>query len=172
MIILLVHPAANRKNDQHIHQHQQVEPQGRDRRFDDYLSEIPNEQIDRVDQKQTLDRIAVLVNGIEDGRHIHQQLRKHGPEILNVSEEHEQGRKDQPHTNVEQDQAANGVQQQDKLPGKRNTVQNAEQEKHQQRQAEVDKALNAFRQQKQVLRHIDLRENIRIFQQGGHTQSG
>ena len=67
MIILLVHPAANRKNDQYIRQHQQVEPQGRDRRFDDYFSEIPNEQIDRIDQKQTLDRIAVLVNGIEDG---------------------------------------------------------------------------------------------------------
>lgn len=164
MIILLIHPAADCKNDQHIRQHQQVEPQGRDRRFDDYFSEIPNEQIDRVDQKQTLDRIAVLVDGIEDGRHIHEKLRKHRPKILDVPEEHEQGRKNQSYTNIEQDQAANGVQQQDELPGECNAVQNAEQEKHQQRQAEVYQALNTFRQQKQILRYIDLRENICVFQ--------
>lgn len=113
-----------------------------------------------------------MVDGVEDCRHIHQKLGEHGPEVLDIPEKHEQRRQDQAHADIEQDQAAGRVQQQDKLPGEGDVIQNAEQEKHAQCQSEVDQSLDVLGQQEQVLRHIDLGEDIRVFQQRGHPQSG
>ena len=172
MIVLLVHPATQSQHNHHIRQHQQVEPYGGDRSVDDDLPEIADEQVDRVEQKQALDRIGVLVDGVKNRGHIHQKLGEHGPEVLDIPEKHEQRRQDQSHADVEQDQTAGRVQQQDELPGEGDAVQNAEQEKHAQRQSEVDQSLDVLGQQEQVLRHVDLGEDVCVFQKRCHPQDG
>lgn len=138
MVVLLVHPAAQAQHDQHVRQHQQMEPDCGDRGLDDDLAEVTDEQIDRIDEKQALDRIVVLFNGVEDGGHVHQQLGEHGPQVLNVPKEHKQRRQDQPHADVEQYQQGDGVQQENQLPGEGDAVQHTEHKEHAQGQAEIN----------------------------------
>lgn len=91
---------------------------------------------------------------------------------MNVPEEDEQGGQDQPHSDVEQHQAADGVEKENQLPGKRDTVNDTEDEKHAQRQPEVDQCLDIFREQEHILRHIDLGKDPGISHQRGHPLRG
>ena len=84
-----------------------MEPNRRYRRLYNYFAEVSNKEVYRVQQKNVLHHLAVLIDGIEYGRHIHQQTGKDAPKILDISEENEQGREYQSHAYVEQDQAAN-----------------------------------------------------------------
>lgn len=99
---------------------------------------VADEQIDRVKQEQALNRIAVVINHIEDSGHVHQQLRKYGPKVLDIPKEHVQCRQNKPNTDIEQQQAGNRIQQQQKLPSKSNPVQDTEKEKNTQRKPEID----------------------------------
>ena len=89
MVIFLINPASDAQHDYNICQHQQMKPHCRNCCFDNDFSEISNKQIHWIGQKQALYPIAVIIDGIEDCRHIHQQLRKYIPEILNISKKHE-----------------------------------------------------------------------------------
>ena len=62
--------------------------------FNDYFSEITYKEIDRIEKEEILDHGAVIINGIEDSGHVHQQLSKNRPEVLNIPEEDKKGRKD------------------------------------------------------------------------------
>ena len=145
-----------------------MKPDRRDRRFDDDLAEIADEQIDRIDQEDILDLRTVAVNRIEDSGSIHQQHREYGPQILDIPEEHKKRRKDQAYAQIEQHQHADGVQQHDKLPGKCDMVKEAEDEQDDQGKAEIDQGLHIFGQQKQVLRNVDLGKDRRIAHQRSH----
>ena len=169
MVVLLIHPAAQAKHQRHIKGHQQMEPQAGYCGLKDNLPEIADKEVHRVQQEGILNQRAVVVNGIEDGRHVHQQLGEHTPEILNIPEEHIQGRQNQSQADVEAGQAADGIEQQDPPPGKGDPVQNAKQHEHAQGQPKVDEALNIFGKQEQILGHIHLGENAGIGQQAGHT---
>lgn len=146
-----------------------MEPDRRHGGLNDNLPEIPDEQVDRVEQEGTLHRIAVSVNGVKDGGQVHEKLGEHTPEVLNVPEKYKQCRQDQTHTDVEQHQQRNGVKQHNELPRKRDAVKNAKQEEHDQRQGEVDECLHIFGEQEQILGHVDLRENTGIAHKGGHA---
>ena len=102
MIVLLVHPAANPYHNDHVGQHEQVEPDRWNGGLNDDFTEVPNEQIHRVQKEQIPYHGFVPVDGVENGRHIHQQHGKHRPEILDIPEEHKQSRQYQPHTDVKQ----------------------------------------------------------------------
>jgi len=129
-------------------------------------------QIDRIQQEQALHRVGVLVDGVKDGGQVHQQLGEHAPQVLDVPEEHEQGGENQPHPDVEQQQGADGVKQQEELPGERDAVQDAEQEKDDEGQAEIDEGLDVFGEQEQVLGHVDLGEDARVAHEGLHPLAG
>ena len=139
---------------------------------DDDLPEVPDEQVDGIRQKQALDVVAVVVNGVEDGRGVHQQLGKDAPQVLDIPEEHKQRRKDQPYADVEQHQQAGGIQQQEEPPCERDVVKGAEHEENAQRQAKVDEGLHVLREQEQILGHIDLGEDARVAHQGLHALRG
>ena len=51
-------------------------------------------------------------------------------------------------------------------------IQNAKEEKHAERDAEVNQALDIFGKQKQILRHIHLGEDGCVAQKRGHTLVG
>lgn len=172
MVVLLVHPAADAQHDGHIRCHQQVEPDGGDGGLDDDLPEVPDEQVHRIQQEQALGRVAIAVNGVENGGHVHQQLGKHCPQILDVPEKHEQRRQNQAHADVEQHQEGNGIQQADQPPGERDVVQYAEHKEHAQRQAEIDEGLDVLGKQEQVLGHVDLGEDAGVAHQGSHPLAG
>ena len=121
-----------------------METRLRDIVFNYNLAEIADEQVDRVQEEEALHFVAVPVDGVEDGGHVHQQLGEDRPQILNVPEEDKQGRQDQAHADVEQHQTGDGVQKADQLPGEGDVVQNAEDEEHTQSQAEIDEGLNIF----------------------------
>lgn len=71
-----------------------MEPDGRDGCFNDDLAEVADEEVDRVEEEQILYKGVVVVDGVEDGGHIHQELGEDGPEVLDVTEEDKEGRKD------------------------------------------------------------------------------
>ena len=54
-----------------------MKPDGGNGGLDDNLPEVADEQIYRVQKEQTLHRVTVLVDGVEDGRHVHEQLGEH-----------------------------------------------------------------------------------------------
>ena len=149
-----------------------MEPDCRDCRFNDNLSEIADKQIDRVEQEQALHVVAVAVNGIENGGHVHQQHGKYRPQILDIPEKDEQRGQNQSYTDVEQHQAGDRIEQQDKFPGERDPVQNTEQKKHAEGQAKVDERLHVLREQEKILGDIHLGEDARVAHKGGHPLAG
>lgn len=96
-------------------------------------------------------------------------MQKNTPEILNVTEEHEQRRQDQPDPNIEERQTGDWVQEEDELPGERDVVQDAEQDEHAQGQSEIDECLHVLREQEEVLRHVDFGKDPGVSQQTGHS---
>ena len=149
-----------------------MEPDGGDGGLNDDLSEVADEQVQRIQKEEALDRVAVTVNGVENGGHVHEQLGKDAPQVLDVPEKDEHGGENEPHPHVEQHQAADGVEQADKLPGERDAVQHAEHEEHAQGQTEVNEGLHVFGKQKQILGHVDLGEDARVAHEGGHALAG
>ena len=115
---------------------------------------------------------AEAVDRIKDCRHVHKQLCKHAPKVLNIPEKDKQRREDHPRTDIEQYQEADRVHQTDEAPGERDVVQDTEDKEHTERQAEVNQALDVFGKQKNILRHIDLSENVRVAHQRSHTLIG
>ena len=164
MVVLLIHPAPDPQHNGHVRRHEQVEPEGGHRGLDNDLAEIADEQVDRVQEEEALHFVAVPVDGVEDGGHVHQQLGEDRPQILNVPEEDKQGRQDQAHADVEQHQTGDGVQKADQLPGEGDVVQNAEDEEHTQSQAEIDEGLK-----KQIFRNIDLRKDRSVSHERRHS---
>lgn len=169
MVVLLIHPAAQAKHQRHIKGHQQMEPKGGYSGLNDDLSEVADKKVHRVQKEGILNQRAIAVNGVENGRHIHQQLGEYAPKILNVPEEHIQRRQDQPHADIKTNQKADGIEQQKPPPGKSYSVQNAKQHEHAQSQPEVNEALNILGKQEQILGHIHLGEDAGIIQQAGHA---
>ena len=102
------------------------------------LPEIPDKQIEWVQQKRALHRVAVAVNGVEDGGHPHDELGQYAPQVLHVPKEHKQRGEDQSYPQVEHDETPHRVHQQEKLPGKRNTINRDKGEENQQRQSEIN----------------------------------
>lgn len=149
-----------------------MEPDCGDGGLNDNLSEIADKQVHRVQKEQILRHGGIAINGVKNGRHIHQQLGKHRPQVLNIPEEDKHGREDKPYPDVKQDQHTNGVEQADELPGEWNAVDHAEHKKHAQRQAKVNESLDIFGEEEQVLWHIDLREDLGVAHEGSHTLAG
>ncbi len=169
MVVFLIHPTAQAKYQRHIKGHQQMEPKGGYSSLNDNLPKVADKKVHRVQKEGVLNQWAVAVNCVENGRHIHQQLGEYAPKILNVPEEHIQRRQDQPHADVEADQKANGIEQQNPPPGEGDPVQNAKQHEHAQGQPEVDEALNIFGKQEQILGHIHLSKDAGIVQKRTHA---
>lgn len=94
MVVLLVHVCADPQSRQRIPSRQQMELECGDSPVYHDLPEIPDEQIKGVQQECALHRVAVAVNGVEDGGHPHDELGQYAPQILHVPEEHEQRRED------------------------------------------------------------------------------
>ena len=76
-VVLFIDPAADAQDDDDVRRHEQVEPDGGDRCFDDDLSEIADEKIDWIEEEEIADHGAVVVYSVEDGGHVHQQLGEH-----------------------------------------------------------------------------------------------
>ena len=172
MVILFIDPAADSQHEQSLHCHQQMILQRRNSRLDHDQTEIPDKKIHRICKKKALDLWAEGVNRIENCRQIHQQLSKHTPQILDVTEEDKQSRQDHSHADVEQYQQTDRVKQADEAPGERDMVQDAEDEEHAERQAEVNQALDIFGKQENILWHVDLGEDVRIAHQRCHALIG
>lgn len=74
VVVLLIHEAADPDGDKRVRKHECVEPQRGNSRLDDDFAEIADEEVDGVQQEQVLHVRGVAVDGIEDRRHVHQQL--------------------------------------------------------------------------------------------------
>ena len=171
-VVFFVDPAADTQDDDNVRRHEQVEPDCGDGGLDDYFSKVADEEVDRIEKEEVADHGTVVVYGIEDGGHVHQQLSEHRPEILDIPEKDEEGGEDEAHPDIKQDQAANWVHQQDEFPGEGDVVQDAEHEKHAEGQAEIDEGLDILGEQEKVLGDIHLGEDARIAHEGLHALAG
>lgn len=172
MVVLLVHVRANSQSRQRVCSRQQVELERGDGPIYHNLPEIPDKQIEGIEQERALHCIAVAVNRIEDGGHPHDELGQYPPQVLHVPEEHEQRGEDQPHPQIEHNQTPHRIHQQQKLPGKRNAVNSHKGEENQQRQAEINQRRHVLGQQEQILRHVHFGKNPRVAHQRVHPQIG
>lgn len=112
------------------------------------------------------------INRVENCRHVQQKLGQHGPQILHVSKEHVQRRKEKSHAEVEHQQHDDWVKKRKELPCKCDAVNRAEQEKHQKRQGKVDQRLRVFRQKKQIFGDVDLGKDRRVADQRHQSLGG
>ena len=91
---------------------------------------------------------------------------------MDILKKHEQSGQDQPYADVEQHQAGDRIEQQDKFPGERDPVQNTEQKEHAEGQAKVDERLHVLREQEEILWDVHLCENACVAHKGGHPLAG
>ena len=169
VVVLLVYPAADPEEQQRLKGHQEMVLRRGNGPVDHDQAEIADEEIDRVRQKSALDCGAVIVHGIEDRGHVHDELSGNAPEILHVPEEDIQRREDHAHAEIEEQKKDDRVNEHNQPPREGDMVQNAEEKEHDQGQAEVDEALDVFGHQEQILRHIDLRKDGGVAQKRGHA---
>ena len=172
MVVLLVHVRANPQSHQRIPRRQQMELGRGDGPVYHDLPEIPDEQIEGIQQERALHRVAVAVNGVEDGGHPHDELGQYAPQVLHIPEEHEQRGEDQANPQVEHNETPHRVHQQEELPGERNTINRDKGEENQQRQSKINQRRYILGQQEQILGHIHLGKNPRVAYQGVHAQVG
>lgn len=172
MVLLFVDQAAHQQRQRRVKQQQQMELHGGNRAMEHDLAHILDRAVHRIAQEQPLHRRRVAVHRIENGGHIHQQHGEHVVQIRDVPEKHEQRRQDQPHADVEDHQAEDRIENRDEFPGERHAVDRRKQEEHQQRQAEVDDRRHVLRQQEDVFRHVDLREDVLVRHQRVHAAVG
>lgn len=64
--------------------HKQVKPNCWNGSLNDNFAKIADKKIKRIKQEQVLNHGTMIVNGIKDGRHIHQELDKDRSEVLNI----------------------------------------------------------------------------------------
>ena len=146
--------------------------QRRHRTIQDNLTKVKDMLIYRIEIKCDLEIGRNIVNRIENGRTVHQQLKRDTPKVLHVAEEYVKGRQDQPNADIEEGQCHYRIRKKEKPPRKINSVQDAERKKHSESQREVQKRLNILGQQEYVLGHIDLREYRRIVPKASHPFVG
>ena len=87
---------------------------------------------------------------------------------MHVPIEHVERGEDEACAQIEQQQHEDRIQQGEKAPGKGDMIRGAEQKEHQKGQYEVDQRLRVFGQQEQILRNVDLREDVGVAHQGKH----
>ena len=109
MVVLLIDPATDAQHNGHVSQYEQVKVYRRNGGLNDDLSEIADEQVHWVEQEEISHHGGIVVDGVEDGGHVHQQLGKHAPQILNIPEEDKEGGENEPYPDVEQDQHTDGI---------------------------------------------------------------
>lgn len=172
VIVFLVHPAADPHHNDHVGQHEQMEPDRWNGGLYDDFAEVPNEQVHRVQKEQVFRHGGIVVDGVKNRGHIHQEHGEHAPEVLNVPEEDKKGREDQAYPDVEHHQHANWVEQADELPGEGDVVDHTEHKKDAQCQAKVDKGLDVLGEKEQILGHVDLGEDPGVAHKGGHALTG
>lgn len=90
---------------------------------------------------------------------------------MDVPKKHKERGKNQPDTDVEQYQAADGIQKQHKFPGEEDMIQNTKYKEYAKRQPKIDKSLDIFGKQKQIFWHIDFCEDTGVSHKGLHTLS-
>lgn len=146
-----------------------MKPQRRYNKVNNYLAEIRDKKIYRVHQKCMLHQWRISVQSVENGRHIHKKLSEDAPKILDISEKDEPGGQNKAKTDIEADQQPYGIEQEHPTPCKCDSVKDAEQHKHAQRQTEIYKTLYVLGQQKQVLRHIYLGEDTCVAHERAHA---
>ena len=138
MVFLLINPAPHAECNQCVAGGKEVEPHRWNNPFNYDFSEITNIQINRVQQEKIAPYLRERIDAIENSRHIHKQKRKNAIQILNIPEKHVKRRQDQPDAEIEKDQTAYRIQQQNEFPCHRNSIDNYKQEINYKRNAKVD----------------------------------
>lgn len=87
---------------------------------------------------------------------------------MSIPKKDKQSRENKPHPDIEQHQHANGIEQTDKLPGKRQVVKGHKNKQDHQRQQKVDKRLHIFGKQEKILGNIDFGKHFCVPHQGLH----
>ncbi len=91
---------------------------------------------------------------------------------MGVPEEYEERREDHACPDVEQDQAADGIEQADEFPGKGQSIHSYENKEDYQDQPEVDQGLHIPGQQEQVLGYVHLGKDPRVVHDSTHAAVG
>ena len=132
-------------------------------------SEILDVAVNRVKQEDLLHFCRKTINGIEDRREVSEQHREDTIEIAGIPEEYIQGGQDHPDPDIEYNQAACRIQEQEKSPCKGDVIKGYKNKVQQQRQAKVNQALDVLGQQKQILWDPNLTDNLAVGYNCSHS---
>ena len=155
MVFLLIDQSTDCKGKQRVENAEQGDPEGRHDPVDNGDTEELDITVNRIDIEDIF-QYAELRGIVENRGHIHQQLSENGPKILHVTEEHEERRQNQPHSDIENDQAGDRDEKRQKDGAERDAVDETEKQKYEKRQSEVDQRRYGSGEQEEVFRYVDL----------------
>ena len=167
-VVSPVHPCAGRERGDGEGGEHKMGRNGWHGAIQHHFAEVCDVPVDRVAGKHKLQPGRHVVNGVENRRTVHQEPHEHFPEVIDVAEEYEQGRKNHPDAEIEDGQRDDRIQQTQELPRERHLVQRTKDEKHKKRQDEVEKHLHVGRENEKILRDVHLREDAGVPEQTAH----
>ena len=109
-----------------------------------YESEIFDVDVKGIQKEEPLHCFGEFVESIEYSRHIHEKHCENAPKVLHISEKYVQRREYESKTDVEYYQADRRNDKCEKAPVEAHPVNNAENDKHYERQTEIYKRWDRF----------------------------
>ena len=144
MIELFVDKRAESEGDEGVSYCQKSELYRRQGVVYYYESEIFDVYVEGIQKEEPLHCFGEFVESIEYRRHIHKKHSKDAPKILHISEKNVQGREYKAESDIEYYQADNRNNKGKKSPVEAHPVNNAENDKHYERQTEIYKRRDRF----------------------------
>lgn len=168
LIAFLVNDTSYGQCHRAVDKKQPMERRGRQMPVDYRDPYVFDVAVDRIEQEHPLHPCRECIDVVKDRRHVHEQHHEHIIQILGIPEKHEQGRQDHPDSNIEHRQGDDRINDSEHAEAERHSIDRNEHKEHHKRKAKIDYRRNVLTENEQILRHIDLRKNVRIAHQRLH----
>ena len=145
--------------------------EGRNRPVDTYLSHIGDQDIDRIQEEQ-LGVFAPLVHIVKNAGEVGEQRQEDAIQIRDVPEEHIPAGEDHSYADIERCGAQDRENEEQIVPGDRQSVQNAEEEEYEERQKKIDESRDVPGKDEEIFWDIDLLKNGRVIHEALHPGLG
>lgn len=172
MIVFLVDPSAKAEEKERIGRAEQVVLDGWNLSIHYDGTEVADVDIHRVEVEEDAEFFRYDIDIVENGGHVHEHHGKDAVEVGHVPEKYEEGRDDQPYSDIEDHEASDGIDEEEKFPGEFDIIEEYEYEEDAEGESEVDEGGYVLRKEEEVFRYVYFGEDSCISHEGIHPSVG